>query len=151
MKLRQAGVLFVGEYPALSASMTRMLTSMGCEIRYARCCEEALGALQQRRFPVVLSKANLTDGSARKLIPAMQTSESWLFLSFPVEDGCWWIPVMQKGQLCMDAVALHSREFSQSLLKIVKTITAAPQEPNQESGGALADLQRQAAYAGGSY
>ncbi len=144
-------MLFVGEYPALSASMARVLKSIGCEIRFAASCEEALAAMKQRRFRVVLSKTNLADGSARKLIPTVQTAEGWLFLSFPVEEGCWWIPVMQEGQLCVEAVALRSREFSKALLQIVKSVAAAPQEAPRESGASLADLQRQAAYAAGGY
>ncbi|MGA9884576.1 MAG: hypothetical protein WBQ34_12730 [Candidatus Acidiferrales bacterium] len=151
MKLQEAGVLFVGEYPALSASMARMLKSTGCEIRYAASCEEALAAMQQRRFRVVLSKTKLADGSARELIPSTQTAQGWLFLSFPVEEGCWWIPVMQEGQLCVEAVALRSREFSKALLQIVKSTAAGPQEAARESGGSLAGLQRQAAYAARGY
>lgn len=151
MRLQGSGVLFAGEYPAVSASIARVLKSMGCEIRYAASCEEALAAMEHRKFRVVLSKTNLADGSARKLIPPVQTAEGWLFLSFPVEEGCWWIPVMQEGQLCVEAVALRSREFSKTLLQILKPMAAAQHEAPRESGASLADLQRQAAYAAGGY
>ncbi|MGH9561805.1 MAG: hypothetical protein ACRD3S_10150 [Terracidiphilus sp.] len=151
MKLPEAGVLFVGEYQALSASVARVLNSAGCEVRCAASCQEALALLQERRYRVVLSKSKLADGNPRQLIPATQAADGWLFLSFPVEDGCWWIPLMEEGQLCMEAVALHSREFSQVLLKIVKAIQPAPREAVQESSTSLADMPARAAYAAGSY
>lgn len=152
MRMPEAGVLFVGEYPALSASVTRALNSLGCERRYAATCEEAMAALEERRFRVVLSKAKLVDGNARTLIPAMQAASGWLFLSFPVEDGCWWIPVMQAGQLCVESVALHSREFSKSLVRIVNSMQPTEvREAAPENSTSLAELPRRAAYAAGSF
>jgi hypothetical protein len=148
MKLPEAGVLFVGEYPALSASLARVLKSLGCECRYAETCEEALAAIENRNFRVVLSKGKLADGNGRQLIPAMEAASGWLFLSFPVEDGCWWIPVMENGQLCFEGVALHSREFSKALVDILRTILPAPVEATREAGTPLMEVPRRAAYAG---
>ncbi len=141
-------MLFVGEYPSLSASLARVLNALGCECRYAKTCEQALAAMHKRNFRVVLSKPKLADGNARELISATEANSGWLFLSFPVEDGCWWIPVMENGQLCVEAVALHSREFSKSLLNILKAILPAPAEAKQEVSASLVELPRRAAYAG---
>jgi hypothetical protein len=148
MRKPETGVLFVGEYPVLSASMARMLNSMGCECGYAETCEQALAAMEKRRYRVVLSKAKLGDGNARKLLPAVEAASGWLFLSFPVEDGCWWIPVMENGQLCMESVALHSREFSKALVNVLKTIVPAPVEAKQDTVAPLMELPGRAAYAG---
>jgi hypothetical protein len=150
MDLPETGVLFVGEYPALSASVTRVLKSLGCECHYAASREQALAILEERRFRLVLSKAKLPDGNARELLPKVEAAAGWLFLSFPVEDGCWWIPLMEEGRLCLEAVALHSREFSKALVKILKSAPAATSHDRaQEIGAGLA--VRRAAYATGSY
>jgi len=149
MDLPEAGVLFVGEYPALSASVAHVLKSLGCECRYAATCEQALATLQQRRFRLVLSKAKLLDGNARELVPGVEAARGWLFLSFPVEDGCWWIPVMEEGRLCMEAVALHSREFSKAVVKILKAAPAAISHDKVHEIGA--GLGVRAAYATGGY
>lgn len=152
MRLAEPGVLFVGEYPALSASVARVLNSLGCARHYAASCDEALAALQGTNIRVVLSKSKLPDGNGRRLIPAAQSASGWLFLSFPVEDGCWWIPVMQNGELSVEAVALHSREFSKSLIRIVKSILPAPlREAAEERGTSALEIPRRAAYAAGIY
>ncbi len=146
----EAGVLFVGEYPALSASLARVLKSLGCECRYANSRQEASAAIERRNFRIVLSKAKLADGNPRALIPAMRAASGWLFLSFPVEDGCWWIPVMENGELCLEAVALRSRDFSKSLLRIVNGILPPP-EAEKETSALRMEAPRRAAYATGSY
>jgi two-component sensor histidine kinase len=122
MNKLEAGVLFVGEYPAPNSWVARALRSLRCEYQCAALCEEALSAMEERKFPVVLSKTKLGDGSGRRLIPATQMAAGWLFLSFPVERGSLWIPVVEEGNLSIRAVAMHSREFSDMLLKIVKAM-----------------------------
>ena len=132
----EVGVLLVDDSPVPSASVARALSWLRCEWRYAASCEEALAAMEERKFRVVLSKFKLADGSGRKLIPAVQMASAWLFLSFPVEDGCWWISVVEAGRLSVKAAALHSREFRSALVKIVKaTAAGAPQESSTASWG----------------
>lgn len=129
-----AEVLFVGDYPVPSASLARLLSSLRCEWRYVTSSEKALTAMEERHFRVVLSKSKLADGSGRRLIPAVQSASGWLFLSFPVEDGCWWIPVVEAGRRSVEAMALHSRDFHSALEKIVKSMVVdAPRESSNEN------------------
>lgn len=121
--------------------MARALDSFRCEWRHAGSCDEALAAMEQRTFQVVLSKLKLADGSGRRLIPAVQLASAWLFVSFPVEDGCWWIPVIEAGRLSVVASAVHSREFRSVLMKILKAMAAdMPQEPSEEAAKDLENL-----------
>jgi hypothetical protein len=77
-------------------------------------------------------------------------ASAWLFLSFPVEEGCWWIPVIEAGRLSVKVAALHSREFRSALVKIVKaTVAGAPQESSTERAKALENLSHCTAKAGG--
>lgn len=152
MDMPERGVLFVGERPALSAPVARRLKSAGWTCRYACSCEQALEALQDRRFRLVLSSAKLPDGNARRLLPLVEEASGWLFLSFPVEDGCWWIPVMEAGRTCLEAEALRSREFSKVLAKILKSAQATgPVEEARGTNGNLTEVARRAAYATGTY
>lgn len=132
MNPTELGVLLVDDSPVPSASAARALDSLRCGWVYAASCEEALAAMEQRKFRVVLSKLKLAHGSGRRLIPGVQMASGWLFLSFPVEDGCWWIPVIEAGWLSVKA-ALRSREFRSVLMKILKAKAAdAPQESSVE-------------------
>jgi hypothetical protein len=106
--------------------------------------------MKERKFRVVLSKFRLADCSGRRLIPAVQMASAWLFLSFPVEDGCWWIPVIEAGRPSVKGAALRPREFRSALVKILKaTVAAAPQESSTERANALENLNLYAAKAAG--
>ena len=134
-------MLFVDDSPVPSASVARALSLLQCEWRYSASCKEALAAMEERKFRVVLSKFKLADGSGRRLIPAVQLASAWLFLSFPVEYGCWWIPVIEAGRLSVKAAALHSREFRSALVEIVEAMAAgAPHESSTEKANALENL-----------
>ena len=134
-------MLLVDDSLAPSPSVARALSSLQCEWRYAASCEEALAAMEERTFRLVLSKFKLADGSGRRLIPAVQIASAWLFLSFPVEEGCWWIPVIEAGRLSVEGAALHSREFRNALVKIVKAAVAgAPHESSTQRAKALENL-----------
>ena len=134
-------MLLVDDSPAPSEAMERALRSLQCVWRCAASCEEALAAMEGRTFQVVLSKFRLADGSGRKLIPAVQMASAWMFLSFPVEEGCWWIPVIEAGRLSVKAAALHSREFRSALVKIVRApVAGAPQESWTERAMGLENI-----------
>lgn len=134
------GVLLVDDSRVPSPSVARALSSLQCEWRYAASCEQALTAMEERKLWVVLTKSKLSDGSGRRLIPAVQGASGWLFLSFSVEDGCWWISVVEAGRLSVKGVASHSREFSGALVKVLKAMVGAPQESSTERADALENL-----------
>jgi hypothetical protein len=115
------------------ASAAQALSPLQCEWRYAASCKEALAAMEERHFRVVLSKSKLADGSGRRLIPAVLRASGWLFLSFPVERGCWWIPVIEAGRLPVKVSAVHSRQFRSAIVEILKTMESGkPQESTAE-------------------
>jgi hypothetical protein len=137
----KVGVLLVGDCLMLGASPAQALSSLRCEWWYAASCEKALAAMEERTFRVVLSKFKLADGSGRRLIPAVQMASAWLFLSFPVEEGCWWIPVIEAGQLPVKVSAVHSRQFRRVLVKILNALEAGkPQESTAEAADDLENL-----------
>ena len=110
-----AYLLFVGELPPLFSPVLERLRDAGCEVRHAADYSDALFAI--KRQPIVLSKTMLPWGSARNLIPEISAGCGSLFVYFPVEDGCWWIPMMLQGQPCETKAALHSRDFAKLLLE----------------------------------
>jgi hypothetical protein len=112
-----AYLLFVGEPAPFFSPVLEQLKDAGCEVRHAAGCNEALSTIQQLAGPIVLSKTRLSCGSARNLIPKITAASGSLFVYFPVEDGCWWIPMILQGKLCEGEVARHSRDFGKLLLE----------------------------------
>lgn len=118
-----ARVLLVGERRPLFSPLFKRLEERGYDTEYAGSCREAIELMlhpcKAKTATVVLAKVLLPDGAGRRLIPSVTVARGSLFLSFPVEDGCWWIPAVRKGQLVRKATAFHSREFAKVLLEIL--------------------------------
>lgn len=114
-----AYLLFVGAGPPLYSTVLHRLEDLGCETRFATSFSEALLILKRQRGAIVFSEMYLPDGSARTLVPQVTSSCSSLFVSLPVEDGCWWIPIVLNGEICLGEPALRSREFTNVLLENV--------------------------------
>jgi hypothetical protein len=49
-----------------------------------------------------------------------------LFYALPVEEGCWWVPVLRIGDECIGEPALRPHEFSIVLDVIVKELKVGP-------------------------
>jgi hypothetical protein len=58
------------------------------------------------------------------MISALGLSNCHVFYAYPVENGCWWLPLMKGGQECVGAPALRPREFVGALDQTLKEIRA---------------------------
>lgn len=129
MSTPTAEVLFVGERPPLHSPVLKRLKDLGCECSHAASCREALALLDRLHFSIVLSKAGLPDGSARGLASAVRSAAGSLFLFFPVEDSCWWIPVVRDGEPCREEAALRPCQFAEELLRAAKAALSQADRP----------------------
>jgi hypothetical protein len=93
----------------------------------------------------VLSEMTLVDGSASQMIPLLQGRPTMLFFSYPVANGCWWIPVVQKGKECRGAPASRPAEFGEFLHELVtaaRPVSTSPAEIRQTTDPAHLPAER---------
>jgi hypothetical protein len=119
MMVTNAQLILVGEALSLHSVVLQRFREVGWEIRCAADPREACILLRERAGTIVLCRAILPDGNARKLIPAVRSASGSLFLYFPVEIGCWWIPLVFEGTLCAREIAVPSRAFGRLLLEML--------------------------------
>lgn len=62
---------------------------------------------------------------ATRMISLLGRSNCHVFYAYPVENGCWWLPLMNDGQECLGAPALRPREFVGVLDQTLKEIRAS--------------------------
>jgi hypothetical protein len=104
-------VLLVGRGIEGSSVLWKHLTKKECQIQCASSVEQGLTLLEMESFDVVLVPMNTDTGHRAHLIENLLNSSSYLFYSLPVEDGTWWIPVIDSGKHCLGAPAVHSGDF----------------------------------------
>jgi CheY-like chemotaxis protein len=91
-------VLLVGDSPQ-SFSLTRqLLERSGCECHFAGSLEAAKDLLQLWQFDIVLSTHRVPGDTTRSLVGLLSGSGASLFSSLRLEEGSWWVPVLQFGK-----------------------------------------------------
>ncbi len=118
-------VLLVGRGFMSSSHLREKLQYWDCEFHVAATYAEAHSLLNRHRFDLVLSETSLPDGRASRLIPWLVGSPTTLFLSFPTDGTCWWLPAVDHGQQCWGAHALRPREFARVLDRILYALVSA--------------------------
>jgi hypothetical protein len=134
---RMTNILVVGERRPVFSGVLVQLNELGGGTKY-----EAPVVLKEQRVAIVLSRTTLPSGNPGNVIPGVLAARSSLFLSFPIEHGCWWVPVFSYGRLSCEASAFRAREFSEVLLATARrmlvvatleemSITAKVREPDR--------------------
>jgi hypothetical protein len=90
------------------ANLLRFVESRGCHCSFAASGQAAM-SLEQRGFDLVISAVPIEQTDP--LILQLGESDCAVFYSYPVEDSCWWVPLMSRGGKCLGIPALRPNEF----------------------------------------
>ena len=126
---RKINVLVVGESPRLFSSFRR-LERLGCECHFAESHREVSALLSHTKLDIVLSL--YTQERLSQMMALLAGLRVSMFYMLPVEEDCWWLPVVRNGENCLGAPAIRTSEFTYVLVEIIKGITtdAAPSGPS---------------------
>jgi hypothetical protein len=107
-------VLLVGDSPQSFSLIRQLLEKCGCECHFAGSLEAVKTLLRLWQFDFVLSTHGIPSYPIQTLIGLLSGSSASLFSSLRVEEGSWWMPVLQRGKECYGP-ALTVGEFSRAL------------------------------------
>ncbi len=130
-------VLLVGESAKGSSSLQDRLAKRGCECHAAKSCSQAILLSAGHAFDLILCTGQME--GINELVESLIGSPTTLFRCHPVEDSCWWLPVVRHGEKCLGAPALRPNEFASALNEIVEEIKSAKHE-----GGKVTDCSEKA-------
>jgi CheY-like chemotaxis protein len=106
--------LLVGDSPQSFSLIRQLLEKSGCECHFAGSLEAVKNLLRLWQFDVVLSTHGIPSYAIQTLIGLLLGSGASLFSSLRVEEGSWWLPVLQSGKECY-GLALTVGEFARAL------------------------------------
>ena len=118
-------VLLVGDSPKVFVSCRRRLERDGCHCEFAECEREVWNVLGQRQFDIVLCVHKGRSTRTESLGAVLSGSRTTLFYALPVENGCWWVPILKAGEECFGAPALRPTEFGNALDEVLEQIKAS--------------------------
>ena len=111
-------VLVVSKSGSDAGYLREQLESRGCRCWGANSMDELAAIADRQRFDLILSASWLPDQTLSKL----KNSKSTVFFSFPVRNGCWWLPVLERGRHCLGEPALRGNEFAVLIAQWLKKI-----------------------------
>jgi hypothetical protein len=114
-------VLLVGDSPQSFSLSRQLLERSGCECHFAGSLEAAEDLLRLWEFDIVLSTHRLPGDTTQRLVGLLSGSGASLFSSLSVEEGSWWVPVLQFGKEYYGP-ALRVGEFAHVLDDLRKQI-----------------------------
>ena len=127
MDSREARVLLVGRRLSTDYRLLERLAKSGWMCLAAEGAQPAHELAGVNRFDLILSETHLPDGNFQDLMKLLADSEASLYACLPVQDDCWWVPVIRRSQFCLGTPALRSREFCEELTQILAR--AVPRMP----------------------
>jgi hypothetical protein len=116
---RKVSILLVGESLHL-CSPFRRLEKLECECHFAESHQEVGKLLSHTKLDIVLSI--YTHQSLSEMTALLAGSRVTMFHMLPVEESCWWLPVLRNGDHCLGAPAIRPSEFTCVLVEIIKDI-----------------------------
>lgn len=111
----RAAALLVGRGLMNSPKLIEKFGAQEWECHFAESYREAHQHLNTASFALLLSEFYLPDGSAYRLIPCLEGSLITVYFSLQTGATTWWLPAIDRGQLCFGAAALRGAEFGKSL------------------------------------
>jgi hypothetical protein len=116
-------VLLIGEFASPDSELAQRLAAWGAQCNFANSWEQICKLLGERSFDLVVCEGNLGGDYAVRAVPLLVGSPTTLFYSFPVEDSCLWIQVLEKGCTCAKPHAWRPDEFAQLVRQALKDET----------------------------
>jgi hypothetical protein len=113
-------VLLLGENAKGSSYLLHRLEQRGCHCWFADSAEQGLVLLDAHEFDLVLITCSLHQAS--RMTAVLGRVNCSVFCCYPVEDGCWWVPLVSQGHKCLGAPALRPKEFVSMLDKMIREI-----------------------------
>jgi hypothetical protein len=118
-------VLLVGRNGSWGKSVLKALDKVGSELSLVAPLGLTAEYVRNRGYDLVLLDSSVPPELRRQLASDLVGSDASIFYPFPVENGCWWLPALRRGEYCHGAPAFRRSEFPVELERILSARTNA--------------------------
>jgi hypothetical protein len=116
-------VLLVGRNGSWGTMVLKSLEKLSAELTFAAPQTVTAEHVKKSAFNIILLDSTVSPEQRRQLAYELAGSSISIFYSFPVENGCWWLPTLRRGQDCHGAPAFRRSEFPHELERILQDQT----------------------------
>jgi hypothetical protein len=116
-------VLLVGRNGSWGTSVLKSLEKYGSELSFAVPQTVTSEFVRRGAFHLILLDSTVSPEQRKQLASELVGSEASIFYTFPVENGCWWLPTLRRGLDCHGTPAFRRNEFPLELERILQDRT----------------------------
>jgi len=103
----------------------KSLAKFGSELSFAAPKTVTSKYVKKGGYNLILLDSAVAPEQRRQLVSQLAGSRVSIFYTFPVENGCWWLPTLRDGQDCHGAPAFRRNEFPLELERMLRDHTDA--------------------------
>jgi hypothetical protein len=118
-------VLLVGRSGSWGTLVLKSIEKFGGELCFAPPQIVTPEYVRSGAYNLILLDSTVSPEHRRQLASELTGSEASIFYTFPVENGCWWLPTLRRGKNCHGAPAFRRNEFPLELERIFQDHTDA--------------------------
>jgi hypothetical protein len=116
-------VLLVGRSGSWGTLVIKSLEKFGSELYFAAPQSVTPDSVRENAYNLVLLDSTVPPEQRKQLVSELAGSTISIFYTFPVENGCWWLPTLRHGQDCHGTPAFRRNEFPFELERILQDQT----------------------------
>jgi len=121
-------VLLVGRNGSWGSAVLKSLEKCGCEFSFEVPQNVTLEFTRRVTYDLILLDSTVSQEQRRELASELLGSQTSIFYTFPVENGCWWLPALRRGHNCHGAPAFRRNEFPFEVERILRNHAEALSE-----------------------
>lgn len=114
-------VLLVGRNGSWGTLVLKPLEKFDSELSFVPPGTVTPEYVRKGAYNLVLLDSTVSPEQRRQLTSELRGSNVSIFYTFPVENGCWWLPALRRGQNCHGAPAFRRNEFPFELERILRS------------------------------
>lgn len=123
-------ILLVGERLGRDVLLAKRLASWGGEFQFAASYRNLQSMAGQSVFALVLAELTPGSNSFTELVSLFEHRPTTVYCSYPIEDGCLWIPLLSSGKTCLGEPFLRPSELTRILRRTLGHQCASPIGPD---------------------
>jgi hypothetical protein len=118
-------VLLVGRNGSWGTPVLKTLEKFEAELIFATPQNVTADCVRESGCNLLLLDSTVPVEQRRLLASELLGSDVSIFYTFPVENGCWWLPTLRHGRDCHGTPAFRRNEFPRELERVLQDQTEA--------------------------
>ena len=120
LPIPRSHILMVGQSTSWGAPLQSTLNKIGCDFSFAPSLRVTAEHVRKGSYALLLLDSTVPPEHRQQLVSGLLGSDTSIYQLFPVENGCWWLPVLVSGEECFGSPGFRTKELLAELARLLR-------------------------------